>query len=59
MIPAPPHLQLAQKHYVVRVQELRELIAAEETKFQSVPSSARRPGPPLTSLFPQDACQGD
>lgn len=35
-IAAEKHLKLAQRYYVARVKELRELIAAEETKFKCV-----------------------
>ena len=33
---AERHLRLAQKYYVARVTELRQLIAAEEAKFKCV-----------------------
>ena len=31
------HLKLAQKHYALRVKELKEMIAAKEVEFQFVP----------------------
>lgn len=47
---APLHLKLAQHHYVARVQELRQLIAAEEARFKCVTEYG------LVSMHVQQTC---
>ncbi|KAF4575048.1 hypothetical protein EYR36_006404 [Pleurotus pulmonarius] len=63
-IHAPIHLQLAQKHYQARVNELRDLILAEETKYKllvaeidtirSNDNAKSRPSEPVSPIPPQE-----